>query len=71
MYVLAEIIEFNELGQHEVAAATAVQLYKALHQFLVDHGSWKAAWLLTLIEDPYGEDSFGGSNQELAIVGGT
>jgi hypothetical protein len=69
-YVIAEALERFELGQPDAAWATLVQLYKALHQFLLDGGSWKAAWLLTLVEDPYGEDSFGGSNSELAVVGG-
>ena len=68
--MLAEAMEYHEIGQHDIAYATVVQLYKSLHQFVVDRGSWKAAWLLTLLEDPYGSEEFGGSPEELAVVGG-
>ena len=70
LFVLQEVIEYLDLGQPDIAFATVVQLFKALHQFLVDGGSWKAAWLLTLMEDPYGEEEFGGTSEELAVVGG-
>ena len=33
-------------------------------------GSWKAAWVLTTVEDPYGSVEFGGTEEELNIVAG-
>ena len=70
MFVLAEILERFEMGEGEVAWASTVQLYKSLHQFLIDGGDWRVAWDLTLLEDPFGADAFGGSDSELAIIGG-
>ena len=70
MWVLAEAIEWMELGHNDIGYATIVQLFKSLHQFLLDKGSWKVAALLTLVEDPYEPEVFGGEDSELAILGG-
>ena len=59
-----------EQGRADIGYATIVQLYKSLHQYVLDKGNWKAAWLLSLLEDPYGSDSFGGDDDELAVIGG-
>ena len=47
-----------------------VQLVKSCHQFCLDGGSWKAAWVSTTVEDPYGSVEFGGAEEELNIVAG-
>ena len=51
-FALCEVMERMELEEWDVAYATAVQLYKAIKQYLIDQGSWRAAWPLTLLEDP-------------------
>jgi len=71
MYVLAECIELHETGLPDIAYATEVQLFKALHQLLLDKGSWAIAWHLTLLEkDPYAQETFGGEDDELCVIGG-
>ena len=47
-----------------------MQGLKASHQFALDSGSWKAAWELTLLGDPYQGPEFGGDPSELTVVGG-
>ena len=69
-YALCEIMERLQLGQPEIAYATAIQLYKAIHQMLLDGGSWKVAWALTLLEDPYKGAEWGGDEAELASIAG-
>ena len=54
----------------EEVQAMLVQLIKSCHQFCLDGGSWKAAWVLTTVEDPYGSVEFGGTEEELNIVAG-
>ena len=46
-----------------------IQGMKAVHQFVID-GSWKAAWPLTIIEDPIEGNNLGVTEGELeAILG--
>ena len=35
---------------------------------VLDRGSWKAAWALSLLEDPFARPEFGGDEQELSAV---
>ena len=72
-FLLSEIIQEAEApgeASHRLAVvqATAVQGLKACHQFALDGGSWKAAWPLTLIPDPYAKEEFGGSPEELGAI---
>ena len=47
-----------------------MQGVKALYQFALDGGSWRTAWALTLLEDPYDRPRFAGEESELATVTG-
>ena len=67
---LLEIIQRFEQNEPMVAWATAIQLWTACHQFALDAGSWKTAWVLTLLEDPFEVEEFGGTEEELSITAG-
>eukprot|EP00427_Karlodinium_veneficum_P062588 CAMPEP_0169333574 /NCGR_PEP_ID=MMETSP1017-20121227/15331_1 /TAXON_ID=342587 /ORGANISM="Karlodinium micrum, Strain CCMP2283" /LENGTH=463 /DNA_ID=CAMNT_0009428803 /DNA_START=44 /DNA_END=1435 /DNA_ORIENTATION=- len=69
-YGLASILDSFEAGKPEVARAKAIQLWKAGHQFALDQGSWKAAWLMSRQDDPFKAKEFPGTAQELSTVGG-
>ena len=64
------MIEQLDAGQADVAQATAIQGFKAIHQMILDQGSWRAAWALSLLLDPYERREFGGNEAELAAVAG-
>jgi len=59
----------SEKGNRQLQA-TLIQLYKAAKQFALDGGSWKAAWPLTGLRDPYERDEWGGSASELSVIAG-
>ena len=69
-FVITEALERLERGEPEIAHTTLMQGLKASHQFALDSGSWKAAWKLTLLGDPYQGPEFGGDPSELTVVGG-
>ena len=69
-YILQDIIEQGETENDDVAMATANQGYKACHKFAQDGGSWKTAWEMTLLADPFPSSEFAGTEKELAIIGG-
>jgi hypothetical protein len=69
-WVILEVMQNLEDSQPDVAYATAIRGWQAIKQFAIDGGSWRAAWPLTLLEDPTGIDEFGGTEEDLAVVGG-
>ena len=62
---VSEILELIEHQQVEQAAATAVQLLKAIHQAALDQGSWSLASTLLPWEDPLQREVFGGDEEEM------
>jgi len=69
-FILLEIIEQMDAGKPEVAHATAIQGWKAIRQFTLDQGSWQASWPLSLLPDPYEQNEWGGTHEEMAAVAG-
>ena len=67
---MAEICELHRLGEHEAAGGLAVQGLKACHQYGIDGGTWKKAWPLTTLKDPFVKDDFSGTYTELDTVVG-
>ena len=41
-----------------------------MHQYSLDGNSWKAAWRITTLEDPFGGMRWGGTAQELSTISG-
>ncbi len=73
-YLAAEMLDTAEdtsVPESERLAfvqAALVQTLKSCHQFALDGGDWKAAWLLTQVRDPYRATVFGGTEAELNLV---
>lgn len=67
-YGLSEVLELLEQNRPEEAAATTVQLLKAIHQAALDGGSWSLASNLLPWEDPLGREVFGGDEDELVAA---
>jgi hypothetical protein len=67
-YILQEVVELLDRGQVSQAHATAVLGWRAAHQHSLDGSSWKAAWHLTGLPDPYSPQKWGGSMQQLSAV---
>ena len=63
-------MRYQLLGQPERAAAQTVQSLRAVHQSALDDGSWKAAWMLTYLQDPLSRERFGGTERELEVISG-
>ena len=67
-YILTEIVELLDQGKAAEAHATSIQAWKALAQFSLDGQSWRAAWPLTGLPDPYSRKEFAGTPAELSTV---
>ena len=52
----------------ERAQALLAQTMKAMEQVAISNGSWKAAWPLTGVRDPYSRRAFAGDERETEIV---
>ena len=63
---MSEILELLEHQQIEQAAATGVQLLKAIHQAALDQGPWSLASTLLPWQDPLQREIFGGDAEEQA-----
>ena len=64
-YAVGHILELLEHRELEQAAATSVQLLKALHQTALDQGSWSNSMLLLPWDDALRADLFGGDEDEM------
>ena len=64
-YAVAQILELLEHRHVEQAAATSVQLLKALHQTALDNGAWSNSMLLLPWDDALRPDIFGGDEDEM------
>ena len=69
-FALSEILQTLLKNQPEHAALELVQLLRAVHQTNLDHGSWRASWLLLRYADPIETPKFGGEPQDLERVAG-
>ena len=65
--MLGEILKSLLKGNSELAAAQCVQDMKAIHQFATD-GTWKAAWPLTYMADPWDPHRHGGTETEIETI---
>ena len=65
---VSEILGLLEHQQIEQAAATAVQLLKAIHQAALDQWSWSLASTLLPWEDPLQRQVFGGDEEEMSAA---
>jgi hypothetical protein len=62
------VFEMMDRGKVLEAQAMLCQSMKSVHQMVLDDGSWKVAWMLTGLQDPYIRDRFGGSKTELEVI---
>jgi hypothetical protein len=68
--MMGEAVRLIDTGQPMHAMAHLCQCMKATHQAALDQGSWRNAWLLTLMEDPLAQVNFGGEERELEVIAG-
>ena len=66
--LLANVLELLDQGQALQAQALTVQSMKAVHQAVLNNGSWKLGWPLTGIQDPLARRKFAGSASELELM---
>ena len=65
---MANILELLDQGQGLQAQALTVQSMKAVHQCVLNNGSWKLGWPLTGLQDPLSRRKFAGSASELELM---
>ena len=68
-YGIQEALEEMRRGNHGVAAATLILLWRSGHQFAID-GSWKIAWRMTGLTHPFQQSRFAGPEGDLATIAG-
>ncbi len=66
-WMLCNIPETMETGNHRLAQAQLIQCLKSLHEFS-NFGSWKAAWALTHMVDPLNKYQHGGMEVETEVT---
>ena len=66
-FMLCQILESLEQNRPEYAMAQVVQCMKCLHEFS-RQGSWRAAWPLTHMIDPFDMDGHGGDDVEMEVI---
>ena len=66
-YMFCMVLELMEQGKHDQAEGQVVQCLKALQEF-AKHGSWRAAWELTYLNDPLKPDLHGGTEVEMETI---
>ena len=64
-FAMSHVLELMQNRRVEEAAATAVQVLKAIHQTALDGGSWNSSDLLLPWDDPLARDLFGGDEEEM------
>ena len=67
-YAMGQLLHLLEEGQVHEAAATTVQIRKAILQTALDNGSWNQSHLLLPWDDPILAHQFGGDEEELEAV---
>ena len=67
---LSHILAVSLGGRHAEAEAYMVQLLRAVHQSVLDSGSWHTAMLLLPGEDPCQKETFVATERELQIIAG-
>lgn len=65
--MMGEALRLHSAGQHDQCGAQLVQNMKAIHQFASD-GSWRVAWQLSFMADPFDPHRQGGSEMELEAI---
>ena len=66
-FMLCQNLESMEQGKTAYAQGQVVQCMKALHEFS-KLGSWRAAWPLTYMVDPFDLDGHGGDDVEMEVI---
>ena len=66
-FMFCQILESMEQGKTAYAQGQVVQCMKALHEFS-KLGSWRAAWPLTYMVDPFDLDGHGGDDVEMEVI---
>ena len=69
-FLLQEIAEEMFRGNTKTALATILLAWEAGHQYAIDGNSWRAAWPLTGMEDPYEQPRWAASPEQLSVVSG-
>jgi len=67
-YSISYALDLLDGKRSTEAAATLVQLQKALHQTAIDDGSWHIAAHFLPFEDPLGREVFGGDEDEMEVA---
>ena len=65
--MLCQILESMEQGKTAYAQGQVVQCMNALHE-VSKMGSWRAAWPLTYMVDPFDLDGHGGDDVEMEVT---
>ena len=68
-WMFCNILETMDEGKPELARAQLIQCMKTLHEFS-NHGSWKASWPYTHMEDPISRMCHGATEVEVEAVTG-
>ena len=67
-FMLQEAMEELDRGRIEVAHATIALGWRACRQYALDRSTWRAAWLLTGLTDPYTGTQWGGTPEQLSKI---
>eukprot|EP00959_Pyramimonas_sp_CCMP1952_P318945 6673087-Pyramimonas_sp.AAC.1 len=62
--MLVAVLEYMDNDKFDEAHGQLVQIMKALEQVAINQGSWKAAWPLSGLVDPYSRRGFAGDEFE-------
>ena len=66
--LFANVLDLLDQGQSLQAQALTCQSMKAVHQCVLNNGSWKLGWPLTGLQDPLQRRKFAGSAAELELM---
>ena len=65
--MLGAILDESLRGEEDLARARTVQCMKAIHQYVLDQ-TWRTAWPLTFLEDPFSVGRQGGTEPEMEAI---
>jgi len=66
--LMGEVLRLLLKGQTRSAAAQLIQGMRAAHQFTLDGGAWRTAWLLTYMRDPLGQVKMATGESEVDVI---
>ena len=67
-YLFMEVVELLSRGQVAEAHATAILGWRAGKQYSLNGGVWAGAWELTGMQDPFRQQQWGGTPEQLAVI---